>query len=820
MDSGLMWTDTAFLVHADPGEVLRTAPPPADEAERRTAAVYRSVSLRLSRADGVGRAQLLSLEAARFGWPGLAERFAAAAPSGEPTAPWRVGWATGRRADERTMRVMRCDGVHAVLAERNGRMVAVDAGPFGEVKSLDVLDGTSTDLFKAPQDARLVGSVEAGGRILLLTGHEARDRHWNTDRQGPDDTVRAWDLSTGEPVGEPLSVAHGRLATVAAVQMDGRALLVSGGWDGLVRVWDPATGREAAEPVGGHQGWVTAVATARVAGRPVAVTAGEHDHHVLVRDLLSGRPVGRPLTGHTAPVLAVATTHAGGRALAVTASEDHTARVWDLATGEQLGAPLTGHGHRVSAVTTARVDGRTLVVTGGWDDTVRVWDLLTGAQLADAFTGHDQPVREVGVTAPDTGPVVVARASDGLLRTWHLTGHRHGGDAVDGPGRETAALTTATSGCRQLVATGRYDGTVDLWDLARPRTTQPLPGHTGAVLAAGMATAVVDGRTLLLTVGRDGLVRIADLETRETFGAPLDCRDTEPAALATAVVDDRTLVLVGTRTGTVRIWDLAGRQEIGPPLATGDDQGVRAVGAISVDGDTTLVTGHADRTVRIWRLTDRASLGRPLHGHSRAVERVATALVDGKPVAVTTAGYDPHPRVWDLTTGRERGEPLYGHHRRIADLALTTLDDRTIAVTGGDDATVRAWDLPRLALPLPGAQRDSRRRWRTAGRLRRRTGPAAPDRHGNVTRPPESVGRSFLYVVGLVTISEGRPVAGGRLLVTTQDDQRAHSWRGSPAAADAARSAPTSAVQVITSSSSAGGRVWFADGKMRRHPDK
>ncbi|MFJ7496939.1 hypothetical protein ACIQZB_38530 [Streptomyces sp. NPDC097727] len=62
-----MWTDTAFLVGSDPDEVLRTAAPPADEEERRTAAVYRSVALRLSRADSVGRAQLLSLEASRFG---------------------------------------------------------------------------------------------------------------------------------------------------------------------------------------------------------------------------------------------------------------------------------------------------------------------------------------------------------------------------------------------------------------------------------------------------------------------------------------------------------------------------------------------------------------------------------------------------------------------------------------------------------------------------------------------------------------------------------------------------------------------------------
>ncbi|MGW1109006.1 hypothetical protein [Streptomyces sp. NPDC002540] len=88
------------------------------------------------------------------------------------------------------------------------------------------------------------------------------------------------------------------VCAVATVVVDGRPAIVSGSRDKTVRVWDLTTGQQVGEPLIGHTGWAWAVATAVVDDRPVAVT-GSWDGTVRVWGLATGRPAGEPLTGHT-----------------------------------------------------------------------------------------------------------------------------------------------------------------------------------------------------------------------------------------------------------------------------------------------------------------------------------------------------------------------------------------------------------------------------------------------------------------------------------------------------------------------------------------
>ncbi len=117
---------------------------------------------------------------------------------------------------------------------------------------------------------------------------------------------------------------------------------VTGSDDATVRVWDLSTGQPVGQPLTGHTSWVSAVACTVLDGRPVAITASEDDT-VRVWDLTTGHPFGQPLTGHTGSVWAVACTGLDGRPVAVTGSADATVRVWDLSTGQPVGQPLTGH---------------------------------------------------------------------------------------------------------------------------------------------------------------------------------------------------------------------------------------------------------------------------------------------------------------------------------------------------------------------------------------------------------------------------------------------------------------------------------------------
>ena len=58
----------------------------------------------------------------------------------------------------------------------------------------------------------------------------------------------------------------GPVLAVAAAELEGRPVVISGGDDRMVRVWDLATGTPIGSPITGHDGWVRAVAAAELEG--------------------------------------------------------------------------------------------------------------------------------------------------------------------------------------------------------------------------------------------------------------------------------------------------------------------------------------------------------------------------------------------------------------------------------------------------------------------------------------------------------------------------------------------------------------------------
>ena len=92
--------------------------------------------------------------------------------------------------------------------------------------------------------------------------------------------MRVWDLSTGTPLGDPLTGHTSPVAAVAALLLpDGRPIAVTGSQDDTVRVWDLTTGTPLGDPLTGHTDTVTAVAALLLPdGRPIAVT-GSDDRH-------------------------------------------------------------------------------------------------------------------------------------------------------------------------------------------------------------------------------------------------------------------------------------------------------------------------------------------------------------------------------------------------------------------------------------------------------------------------------------------------------------------------------------------------------------
>ncbi|KZV94404.1 WD40 repeat-like protein [Exidia glandulosa HHB12029] len=175
-----------------------------------------------------------------------------------------------------------------------------------------------------------------------------------------DQTVRIWDIETGDTVIGPLR-GHGRNVAVHGSH------IASGSYDGSFRIWDADSGALRLGPIAAHNGkGLNFIAYSRNGTR--IATAGD-DTRAVLWDANTGVAL-HEMVGHTAPVLCVAFSGDGARL--VSGSQDNTLRIWDITSGNCIGEPLTGHTDSVRVVCFSPDAKR--VFSASDDSTIRIWD--------------------------------------------------------------------------------------------------------------------------------------------------------------------------------------------------------------------------------------------------------------------------------------------------------------------------------------------------------------------------------------------------------------------------------------------------------------
>ena len=239
------------------------------------------------------------------------------------------------------------------------------------------------------------------------------------------------------------------------------------------------------------------------------------------------------------------------------------------------------------------------------------------------------------------------------------------------------------------LASGSWDKTIRLWDLASGKELRRLEGHTDPVTSVAFAP---DGRSLA-SGSDDNTIRLWDLasgkELRRLEG------HSDPVISVAFAPDGRSLAS-GSWDKTIRLWDLASGKEL--RRLEGHTGYVESV-AFAPDGRS-LASGSWDKTIRLWDLASGKELRR-LEGHTSYVNSVAFAP-DGRSLA--SGSEDNTIRLWDLASGKELRR-LEGHSDPVTSVVFAP-DGRSLA-SGSWDNTIRLWDLAsgkELAFMVGGKQ--------------------------------------------------------------------------------------------------------------------
>ena len=227
----------------------------------------------------------------------------------------------------------------------------------------------------------------------------------------------------------------------------------------------------------------------------------------------------------------------------------------------------------------------------------------------------------------------------------------------------------------EQIASGSYDGTIRLWNVATGRETKILRGHEAEVY--GIALSPDDKQ--IVSASADGTIRLWNLATGKTervFVAGL-----MSVVFSVAFTPDGKHIVSGSEDGTVRLWNVAtGNEE---KVFRGHRDWVRSV-AFSVDG-THVASGSDDATIRLWKVTTGEDV-MVFRGHKDSVYSVVFSP-DNK--QISSGSGDGTVRLWNIATGKVENV-FRSHDEFIYGVAFSP--DGTRIASGTDDGTIRVWN--------------------------------------------------------------------------------------------------------------------------------
>lgn len=416
--------------------------------------------------------------------------------------------------------------------------------------------------------------------------------------------ARVYETATGRPVTPPLE--HPKM--ISGIRFDSsNTRVITACQNGEVRAWEMATGQVLGEPL-------------KLPVELSCMTASQ-DRNLLA--IAGGREVflvyapSMQRMGESLPQSDVARGLAFDptQQLLLTAGHDRLLRVWNWSCREQVGVPLLHQNYVRSAAFSP--DGLSLV-TGSDDKHLRIVDLplnammgipveKTDRELMRRATGRSlvsgRPKTSITGRAPETLP---HWTSDYLAASFSADGRYVVTGSVDTngyvwelkTGRRVSRLQGHTNWVRGVsfhpdsrrVATGSHDMKARIWDA---ETGQPLTPPMIAPAEISWAEFSDDGSLLMTIAGKT--VQLWNTETGTLHGSPL----VHPWNVAAVCFSHDGRTIATALDGTpprIFLWDVTTTRPLGPPLPCLSI----VTGLRFEDGDRTLLTCSNEGITRRW----------------------------------------------------------------------------------------------------------------------------------------------------------------------------------------------------------------------------
>lgn len=672
-----------FLVFGDPGSIhARIVVMPEGDRPSRDEFSYAFSYEQHRHRSPRHRRSILLLDAFRLGYPDLAQELASVADL--PPLTWRMHWATVNESEFVQL------GQQVAYARRPAVIGGSPDAPtiaIGARERLEIVDVLSREVrYTIPRgngpNIRCLAIGRVAGQTLSCISVEGWQIEISVYADGQ------------ELVAFPLNSQVAR-ATFQAV--DGQAVLILVTVDNEISGWRLPDGAklfnfEHDQPIGASTFGV-------VEGRAIAVL--ELGGRLQVRELSDCSAV-RRITGTTSSIADVCLGRVGDRPVIAAISRYGVVDVWDAETLRFVRVLLVGsadgrvgsmHPHH-HALSIGQVDGAPIIFVANESGTVSGWNLSTGAQTFRRTTPYGRIQAMTFARVPE--PVLLiahgysitvldARAGAERMRfTSALPDALHRSEDTVVRQVHDAAVTSIAIMDTTMITAGA-DGTTRLWNLAS-RTKEPLNYRDRG---SAVALSTFGGQRVALSVGRDAVVRLWNIETGGTFRQFKQyywC----PQARLVSVGGNATHILTALGS-SVEIWNVAtGKRDhafAAPDLvttscmATGDPDSPHLVVAV----------GHRSGDVSIWRPgldKNQIMLDSPFDGEIQSVSVCRSDVGE----TVVASSPDSSVRVWDASTGQLLH--IFGPPRSaLRCLATAWWSGRAVLLLGHSDGVLLAYDL-------------------------------------------------------------------------------------------------------------------------------